>query len=368
MNSALVALRGVSLHVPYTVLYAVANRRCTASARRILLVRHPGRALHYYDYILSWLGREFPNLRSVCELALLPRRLRDPQRYALVVPWLQDPVEDWSPRAYRRALELMRSCHEHHVPVINPVDVLSRAAKSAGATLIGSTGIRTPRVASIGSVERIPQVLDEIGLPALIREDRGHGGTTFLVRSRQEIREIPWRRFRHPIAMEFIDVQSPRDGRYRKYRYFAAGDTGVPRHLIMSRKWEVRPSDRLKDEAARREELDYLQSPDPNHVRLQRAREILGLDVVALDYSYDRDGQLVVWEANPFPTLNYPKSRDVQYLFPFVERSFAALFRFYLIRGGLPVPDRLEELLGVGGPELGRGPVTRLSQLAAEAA
>ena len=368
MNLPLVALRSASLHLPYSLSYAVTNWRHVTGRRRILLVRHPGRALHFYDYVVAWLARHFPDIRSVCELALLPRRLRDPQRYALVVPWLQDPVEDWSPTAYRHALELMQSCREHRVPVINPVDVLSRAVKSAGATLIGSTGIRTPRVASLADPQRIGEVLDEIGLPALIREERGHGGTTFLVRDRQDTRKIPWRRFRRPIAMEFIDVQSRHDGRYRKYRYFAAGNTGVPRHLIMSRKWEVRPDDRLKDAAAQQEELAYVQAPDPNHVRLQRARERLGLDVVAFDYSYDHDGQLVVWEANPFPTLNYPKSRGMQYLRPFVERSFAALFRFYLTRGGLSVPDRLNDLLGTCGLEISPSRHTPLSQPAADAA
>ena len=42
-----------------------------------------------------------------------------------------------------------------------------------------------------------------------------------------------------------IAVRDPRDGLYRKYRFVAARDYGVPRHLIVSRHWEVHARQRV---------------------------------------------------------------------------------------------------------------------------
>jgi hypothetical protein len=182
--------------------------------------------------------------------------------------------------------------------------------------------------------------------PLIIREDRRHSADTCLVRHPREMDQVPWHQFAQPVAAEFIDVRSPVDGLFRKYRYVAAGQIGVPRHLIVSRTWEVRASQRERTALSRGQEAAYLDQPDPNHPVLQRIREALGLDLLAFDYSYDPEGRLVVWEANPYPNLSYPRGEKLGYTKRFVERSFAAIAAMYLTAGQLELPPRICQLLG----------------------
>jgi hypothetical protein len=69
------------------------------------------------------------------------------------------------------------------------------------------------------------------------------------------------------------------------------------------------------------------------------------LDVAGFDYTYDRSGKPVVWEANPFPDTNFPENPMSKHIFPAVERTFAALARLYLRRADLPVPTFLDSML-----------------------
>jgi hypothetical protein len=124
-----------------------------------------------------------------------------------------------------------------------------------------------------------------------------------------------------------------------------AGTAGVPRHLIVNGQWEVRPEHRLSDARLREEELHYVNHPDPNHDVLDRARRALGLDVVGFDYSYDCDGRVVVWEANPFLNLNYPTSRVGLHIAQAVERSFAVVARLYCQRAAIELPPLIDEML-----------------------
>ena len=66
------------------------------------------------------------------------------------------------------------------------------------------------------------------GFPLFVREDWRHSGPVCRVESPSELKNVPLRKFRRPVAVEFIDVRDQRDGLYRKYRYLAAGDVGFP--------------------------------------------------------------------------------------------------------------------------------------------
>ena len=121
------------------------------------------------------------------------------------------------------------------------------------------------------------ELLDELDLPFLIREDRGHGQPAYFVERWSDLERVPIRRFAHPIAVEYIDVQSPTDGLYRKYRYLVAGDQGVTRHLMCGTHWEVRPGNRRIDTSTREEELAYLNAPEPNYEALHSLGGFWGL-------------------------------------------------------------------------------------------
>ena len=86
------------------------NRRWRGEAKRFLVVRHAGKSPGFYDVILHWVEEHVPEIRGLFELRLLPCWIFDWSSYALHVPWLQDPVENWSRRAYAQACRLAAAC------------------------------------------------------------------------------------------------------------------------------------------------------------------------------------------------------------------------------------------------------------------
>ena len=148
------------------------------------------------------------------------------------------------------------------------------------------------------------------------------------------------------MAVEFVDVRDRQDGLVRKYRYMAVGEMGVSHSLYISDDWEVRGSTQLYTESTRREEIEFTSSVDPNHELFQTVRRGLGLDYVAFDYSYDRQGNVVVWEINVLPGLDLPsKPEDAHHGLPF-ERAMAATVKMYLRYAGIDAPAALDDLLG----------------------
>lgn len=319
------------------------NRRYAAAEGRFLVVRHAASNPGFYNIILGWVASRLPEIRPLFELHQLPCLVRSWSRYALHVPWLQDPVQHWSRPAYRQACRLAEACDAHRIPIINRVDRLVNASKSNGARLIARAGIRTPRILPVRDTEQFRETLSGLRLPVLIREDWGHGGPILRADTMQDIHNLPLERFSRPIAVEFIDTRGS-DGLYRKYRYVAAGNTGVTQSMHVQRDWLVRGRKCVFNAGLKEEELAYISSTDANHARLQEARRALGLDFVAFDYSYDRQGGLIVWEANPYPYLHFPKGTR-GYRIVSLERVLAAIIRLYLSRSGLPVHDGVEELL-----------------------
>jgi hypothetical protein len=254
-----------------------------------------------------------------------------------------------------RLRQIQDECDRRNIPVLNRVENLSRTVKSVGAQCYAAAGVRTPRVIVIHDPDAFTRNPREIPFPLIIREDRRHAAETCVVHEPAELRRVRWSRFVRPVAAEYIDVRDPRDGLYRKYRYIVAGPFGVPRHLIVSQSWEVRAAQRLRNRETRAQELAFLEQPEPNHALFRRIQQSLRLDLVAFDYSYDAQGQLVIWEANPYPGLGYASGPDVEYTRAYVERSFAAVTAMHLDAGGIELPSRIEQVLAACQPPSGRG-------------
>jgi hypothetical protein len=177
--------------------------------------------------------------------------------------------------------------------------------------------------------------------PLIVRENSGHGGRVYVVWTLADAARIPLNCFRAPIAIEFIDVQDIQDQMYRRYRYVVVGEVGISQGLHVSSNWESRGSNRLANEATRREELAYTSATNPHHAQFVNARRLLELDIVAFDYSYDRDGRIVVWEANPYPRWPSSVNSECQHRLLMSERIYAAKLLYYLQRAGCEVPAGL---------------------------
>ena len=307
--------------------------------QRILVVRQPDHQATYNNYYLYWISQNVPEARPLFETHYLPCEISDWSRYALFLPWLQDPLQQRFPDVYKLAKPLEAQCQQHGVPVMNPIDNLSNSIKSIAAEKIRSVGIRTAKTIRITDPEAFKRDLAGLTVPFFIREDCVHGSSTFFVKTLDDVKNIPFENYQAPIAVEFIDTRSP-DGLYRKFRYFAMGDEGVPGPLMISNSWEVRDNNhRVINDAIIAEEIAYFSGSDPNHDMLQKARKALGFDFMAFDYSYDANGEMIVWEPNPFPVIwgAHDEVPEKRYQLPSMDRIYTALLNYHLQRANITV-------------------------------
>lgn len=313
-------------------LYAATRR---AAGRRILVLRHDDQLCHYNDDLLAWLLRRAPRAAGLFELRRVGFVPRDPARYALLLPWLQDPLRERFPAAYAQARRVEDAIRAAGGAVVNPVDHLSHSIKSVASARLRAAGVPMPAVAPIDPAA--PALPPGLAFPVIAREDRRHGGPMHLCRDEAELARVPWSSLRQPVVVEWRDVRSA-DGLYRKWRFVVAGEDGAPRHLIVSRDWVVKAEGRVEDAAAHAEEQAYTSTADDPHLPvLVRGARALGLDVVAFDYAHTPAGELVVFEPNPFAVLWAPWNEAPRYRYqrPCVERLYATLCAYWLERAGL---------------------------------
>jgi hypothetical protein len=325
-------------------LYTASRR---AGGRRILVMRHSDQLPHYNDDLLRWLRRAAPRAAGLFELRRVGFVPKDPARYALFLPWLQDPLRERFPAEHALAKRVEMAILDAGGAVVNPVDHLSHSIKSAASARLRAAGVPMPKVEPMADARTLPEGL---AFPVIAREDRRHGGPMRLCRDEQELANVRWDELHEPVVVEYRDVRGE-DGRYRKWRYFVAGESGAPRHLVISRRWVVKAQRRVADAAAIGEELAYTNSrEDPHREILVRGARALGLDVVAFDYGLTQTGELVVFEPNPFATLWAPFNVDARYDYqrPCVERLYATLCAYWLDRSGL-LPGIAKELGELAG-------------------
>jgi len=305
------------------------NRRVSRADAPLLVVSESERAAHAYDHWLAWLETARPSLRGAIRLDRVPGATA---RHARVLhAWVQDPVRERDARLFDALEALEASLRQRGGRILNPAAVLSHSLRDVMMERLATVGmgIRLP------VVTRLPLDPDERFTPSvypvIVRPQWGHGVPMEVLADPEAWRawRLDPRRDRQPqVLTAFIDVRSP-DGLYRKYRYVSFGAQGLPRHLIVSTNWEVRPKDRVVTAATRQEELAFVHGETPYADVLERARVALGFDIAAFDFSYDAQGALVLWEANPYPDLSPPRGAAAGYLEPVVMATYAALADYY---------------------------------------
>lgn len=309
-----------------------------------LIVHHKSKYRGFYDVVLDWILLNLPEQRRLFDLRPLPWHFPARHRYAVMIPWLQDPVEKWCPRTYQQVLELSRECDLQKVHVVNRPERLARAGKFEGARLMRGVGLHTPQVVRIDDARRFKRDFFGLSFPFFVREDCGHGGPMIRADTPEKARAIALDQFQEPVAIQLIDLQSPHDGLYRKFRYVVAGDFGVPHHLQVSTEWITRGDRRVINETTRAQEIAYIEERCPFHDLFQSARKALGLDFVAFDYSLDAGGMPVVWEANPYPYLHFSQN-TLSYRNEAMHRTKAILLAFYFQCANRDMPEKLAHFL-----------------------
>ena len=310
----------------------------------MLLLRHPTVQRHFYDPALFWLRDNFPQLLPHFELRDLPCRTLDTTGLRVVVPWVQDPVQAWSPATYEHLLEIQKHCDAAGIRVFNRVDRLTHTGKAEASARLGAAGFITPRTARITDAALFAETLCGLTPPLFVREDWQHGGEMLRADTIEDARALPIGHFRRPAAVQWVDASAD-DGLYRKWRYFCCAGLGVSHHLQISATWITRGEHRVKTDAAYAEELAYISALDPFHAEFQRAMQLLQLDMAGFDYGRRKsDGRMVVWEVNPFPHLLF-STANLAFRNRAMHRSFAAMLGAYLEAAGIALPQGLRAVI-----------------------
>jgi hypothetical protein len=155
---------------------------------------------------------------------------------------------------------------------------------------------------------------NHISFPLLLRSPGYHTGRNFILVENET--ELSAAAARLPgndlLVIEYLDARG-QEGSARKYRVMMIGGKIYPLHLAISRDWKVHyfTSDMADRPDHRAEELAFL--GDMPGVLGERAmaalcaiRDALGLDYAGVDFALNRDGELLLFEANATMVLASP--------------------------------------------------------------
>ena len=231
--------------------------------------------------------------------------------------------------------------------VINPPERVALTTRDENARRLGRLdGVRFPRTLRLPAGTRGPrawELIREVGLspPLILRESgRQTGRATELCESAEDLSDALARAApdRDHYVVEYLDTRDG-EGRFRKMRAFAIDGRVYPVSCLTSDHWQIHSRDRYrlmdKDEATQAREQAYLADPpsvvgDAVWSALGRVFETLGLDFAGADFTVDRDGRLVVFEANPAMRHNFDHAGAFPYTRPHLERvseAFTAMVR-----------------------------------------
>ncbi|MCC6351352.1 MAG: hypothetical protein IT202_02460 [Fimbriimonadaceae bacterium] len=153
----------------------------------------------------------------------------------------------------------------------------------------------------------LDEPLAGVRFPVFLRTGAGHSGAlSGLLNSLEEVRTHADRLIlagmdpKNLLIVEFEDT-SDGQGRFRKYGAFRIGGSILPRHLFVSRHWEVRLGVAEDSESVQDEERRYLDSEE--HLgKIMSLFEFAGIEYGRLDYSLVGDS-IQTWEINDNPNL-----------------------------------------------------------------
>jgi hypothetical protein len=141
---------------------------------------------------------------------------------------------------------------------------------------------------------------------------------------------------------EFIDYGSPCDGLYRKYRVAFVAGRAFPCHMAICDEWALWYLNAGMDACARKraEERAFMDRFDSDFAArhgpaLDALSRRLELDYFGIDCAEDREGRLVIFEADNAVLVHAMDPPDV---FPYKKRHMAALFSAFqdMLHGVVP--------------------------------
>lgn len=232
--------------------------------------------------------------------------------------------------------------------VINRPEAVMQTGRLANARrLSGLPGVTAPRIVAIGKADHdAAQTLDSLtgqgfAFPLLLRVPGFHGGSYFTrvdgpEAFRAAFGDLPGDA---ALAIEFLDPGAD-DALFRKYRVLSIDGALYPLHLAISRQWKVHyfSSEMAANADFRREEAAFLGDfraclGAAAIAALEGIAATLGLDYCGIDFGVDRQGNILLYEANSTMSIAaLPDETQWDYKRPAVARAIRAARRMLLAR------------------------------------
>ncbi len=210
------------------------------------------------------------------------------------------------------------------LPVINPPAKIRRTTREGVADLLKDIpDCRMAKIARVPAGEGVPQGLFKGTV--LARPAGTHGGDDFekfddVAAAEKFIRESP---DEDHYLMDYIDYASA-DGKFRKYRFIFVGGQILPYHLAIGNGWKVHhvTTDMFETPWMQEEEKAFLAAPEKvftekHTAAMNKINAAMGLDYFGIDCGLDKQGNLVVFEANA-AMLVHQQNETMPYKIPYV--------------------------------------------------
>ena len=218
-------------------------------------------------------------------------------------------------------------------PTVNhPRRIIGTDRETIAGLLSGIALCRIPKTvrlsAEVMAGANWQKFIEGFTMPLLIRCAGTHGGDDF--EKIDDIGAIDLFVSSHSDAnfylSEFADYRSD-DGYYRKYRLICLNDEILPYHLAIHDHWLVHHfrTDMANQEWMRKEEESFLKDPHlvfskEHYDALREVAKAIGLDYCGIDCALDRDGKIVIFEANATMRVHDEKVATFAYKNPYIAK------------------------------------------------
>ena len=228
--------------------------------------------------------------------------------------------------------------------VINSPDAVLKTGRLNNASRLAQIpSVIAPHIRMLSKAALLMDAETDLAFPLLLRSPGFHGGNYFVRVDDHDalqpsLNELPGNEL---LAMSYLDSRD-KDGLFRKFRVMSIGGALYPVHMAVSRQWKVHyfSSDMADDASSRKEEENFLNdftaSLGPAVISaLETVGQSLGLDYCGMDFGIDREGRVLLYEANATMSIVSPTSEEKwDYKRPAITNALMATKRMFAERLG----------------------------------
>lgn len=236
------------------------------------------------------------------------------KNYRAVAFFHRDPLKILYQREYLSAKYIEEYCIINNIPFINKPDALSNSVKSIQLKILKNKGFNVAECFPFISLDELTSI-DKSIYPLFVRYDAGHdsygesmqgpfGNFIALKRAFSNKWFVDREHFCGKVAIQWIDTKFS-DGLYRRYRAFSTRTDAVTGNLHISRDWYLHGDNAIRNQETENEQRQFMQGiySATEKEFFSKAIMALDLDFGAIDYSYDKNGEIIIWEVNPHPAF-----------------------------------------------------------------